>query len=174
MTHLKIFAVPIMTAALLLSGCTSPVDTPPAPPSQAKEDINPLTKAQVVSLLSEAAILEQVFYDTESLTTDEVYAHFQSVYTQQYVDRIILGTGNFKRENEKWIFAYRGGELVEGSFINEPNLEGLKVEVSFDGKTMTVTNPVGDGLYAPHLEIITLAFTDNTWKINHLEWVKKH
>ncbi len=171
MKYPKLLAVTIMTATLILSGCTSPANTPPAPPSQTTEDIKPLTKEQVVSLFSEAANLEHVFYDTESLTTDEVYAHFQSVYTQRYVDSIILGSGNFKKENEKWIFAYRGGELVEGSFINQLDLEGLKLEVSSDGKTMTVTNPVGDGLYAPHLEVITLAYTGNTWKIDHLEWL---
>lgn len=171
MKYFKFLALPLMTATLILSGCTNSVETQPSPPSEAVEAIKPLTKDQVVTLLNEAAKLENDFYAKEAQTTEELYTHFQSLYTHQYIDSIILGSGNLKKENEKWVLAHMGGEFIEGTFMNQLDLEGLKIETSSDGKTITITNPVGDGLYAPHQEVITLVYADNDWKIDQLEWI---
>ena len=64
-----------------------------------------------------------------------------------------------------------GGEFLEGTFINEIDQQRVKTEMSEDKKTISVTNSVGDGLYASHKEVITIVYFDNGWKIDDLQWI---
>ncbi|MEW9669969.1 hypothetical protein [Ammoniphilus sp. 3BR4] len=174
MKKLRYCALPLLVA-LMVSGCAPATESgqPTAPPSHDAESFKTLEKEQILSLMSEATAKDQAFYSVESHTTDEIYSHFDTHFTRNYIDSIILGGGNLKKENEKWVLAHIGGEFLEGTYWNEINPDLVKIETSSDGKTITVTNPVGDGLYALHQEIITIVYSDNTWKIDQLEWVKE-
>ena len=174
MNSLKYCALPLLVA-LMISGCAPSTESgqQPVPSSQEAEPFKTLEKEQVISLLEEAASIDQSFYSQQSHTTEEIYTHFGTHFTQNYIDAIILGGGNLKKENEKWVLAHLGGEFLEGTYWNAMDPSKVNIETSSDGKTITVTNKVGDGLYAPHQEIITIVYSEDAWKIDQLKWVQE-
>jgi hypothetical protein len=78
--------------------------------------------------------------------------------------------GNLKKTDGQWGYSHKGGEYLEGTFFNSLTEETAKIEVSENQQTITITNSVGDGLYAPHKEIITLISTETGWKVDNMKW----
>jgi hypothetical protein len=174
----QLIAVPLLLLAVVIGGCGQSTNSGEAQPSasaspspSAEAPVKPLAKDEILTLLSEAAKLDHQIYAQKSHTEDEVYAHYEPHFTRGYVERIVLGGGNLKKEGEQWVIANEGGESIEGTFINEIDKDNVQIVTAEDGKTITVTNPVGDGLYAPHKEEITILYTDGAWKIDDLKWL---
>lgn len=168
---IQLFIVGLLMAAVFLGGCSGTEQ------SQKKEaestvgsPIEPLKKEEILTLLSEATKIDNQFFDQKFHTKEEIYAHYDSHFTRNYVDHIILEGGNLKLQGEQWVIANEGGEFLEGTFINEINSD-ITIELSEDRKTTIIRNSVGDGLYAPHEEVITIIHTENGWKVDHLKWV---
>ncbi|RXT02279.1 hypothetical protein [Ammoniphilus sp. CFH 90114] len=130
-----------------------------------------LSLEEALQMIQQASLLDYSFY-AEPRTREESYDHFKKYYTNHYIDKIVLGTGNLKEEGDKWSFAYEGGELVEGSFINTIYEESSELKTTEDLRVVKLINHIGDGLYAPHREIITFVHTDKGWKIDDLVWDK--
>lgn len=155
-----------------MSAPQNPAVHSPAPQSLDPDAPELPARAEILALLSEAGELDTRFYSVKTHTEDEVYAHYGSLYTRNYVKNIVLGGGNLKEKDGHWEIAYEGGEFLEGTFINEIDEADLGVSASEDGRSVTLTNKVGDGLYAPHREIITLVREADGWKIDNLQWEK--
>lgn len=147
--------------SLLLTGCLQE--------DVQSNQIEPLSLEDAIGIIEQAVEIDSSYY-AERRTTEESYEHFSEYFTNDYVDKVILGTGNLVEVDGKWHLAYEGGELVEGSYINtllEKPSELLKTD---NQETVKIVNYIGDGLYAPHKEIITFLYTDEGWKINDLVW----
>ncbi|KUP25374.1 hypothetical protein [Paenibacillus sp. DMB5] len=163
----------LLIAALMITGCSSKTDSEPVNAPTESKEIKPLNKAEAITLISEAIEMSnRLFAKKPMLTTEEIYEHYDPLFTRDYVDQIELNGGNLKETDGTWAYAYEGGELLEGTFINSLIEDSVSIENEKDGKKITVTNEVGDGLYAPHKEIITLVYTDAGWKIDDLVWEK--
>jgi hypothetical protein len=133
------------------------------------EVITELTKDDALSILGKAEELEFKFYQKE-YTTPGVYDYYTPYFTKNYVDNIVFKKGNVKLENDKWVLANKDSELVEGSFFSIPSSGASTLEKTANKKVVILRNNVGEGLYAPHLEIITFIHTDEGWKIDNLNW----
>jgi hypothetical protein len=169
---IKALTVPLLIATVILGGCSQSAENQQTPVKPVVEaPINPLDQEGILTLLSEAAKIDNEFYAQKSHTKDEVYAHYESHFTSNYINRIVFEGGNVKNQGDQWVIAHEGGEILEGTFINQIDQHTMKSELSEDRKTITVTNAVGDGLYAPHNEVITIVHTDGGWKIDNLEWI---
>jgi hypothetical protein len=200
MKMIKCLAIPLFAALIIVSGCGNPSadeaqvpeeseasapaasepasepttdetqEPEPSDDSASGESKVPDTK-EIIALVSQASELDNKLFEAKSpLTTEEVYAHYDSLFTRSYVDRIVLQEGNLKQTDEKWGYAHEGGEYLEGTFFNQLTEETAKIEVSENQQTITITNSVGDGLYAPHKEIITLISTETGWKVDNMKW----
>lgn len=86
------------------------------------------------------------------------------------MDQIILNGGNYKQQEDQWVYMHEGGEFLEGTFFNSIDEAKVEIEISEDQKSIKVINTVGDGLYAPHKEIITIIYMDDSWKLGDLQW----
>lgn len=163
----------MLIVALMITGCSSKTDSEPVNTSTDSKETKPLNKEEAITLISQAIEKSnKLFAKKQMLITEEVYAHYDPLFTRNYVDQIVLKGGNLKEKDGMWSFAYVGGELLEGTFINSLTQDSVNIENAKDGKKITVTNAVGDGLYAPHKELITLVYTDAGWKIDDLVWKK--
>lgn len=163
----------LLIAALMFTGCSGKTDSGPVNTSTDSKEIKPLSKEEATTLISQAIEMSNsLFAKKPMLTTEEIYEHYDPLFTRNYVDQIELKGGNLKEKDGTWAYAYEGGELLEGTFINSLTEDSVNIENAKDGKKITVTNEVGDGLYAPHKEIITLVYTDAGWKIDDLVWEK--
>ncbi|NGM83891.1 hypothetical protein G5B47_15845 [Paenibacillus sp. 7124] len=171
MRVIKFITFPLLALALMIAGCSqTPASQPAKEEPPAEVEVEPLNKEKILTLLSEANEIDHQFTVGKSHTEEEIFSHYDSYFTRSYVERLILGGGNLKKQGERWVIANEGGEFLEGTFMNEIDEAAVKIDTAEDGKTVTVTNKVGDGLYAPHDEIITLIYTDSGWKINDLKW----
>jgi hypothetical protein len=147
---------------LFVSACQSsqppktPVDTPP-------------DRAEVFEFVQNAQKNERSFY-AGKYTQEQVYEYFQSYYTKDYIDKIILGGGNIKLVEGYWTLANIGSEYIEGTYFSGDFNDTTEVQYIND-KTIKVLQAYGDGLYAPHNENITLVKTEKGWLIDQLEWV---
>ncbi|CAH1221821.1 hypothetical protein PAECIP111892_05053 [Paenibacillus auburnensis] len=163
----------LLIAALMITGCSSKTDSEPVNTSTESKEIKPLNKEGAITLISQAIEMSNtLFAEKPMLTTEEIYKHYDPLFNRNYVDQIVLKGGNLKENDGTWAYAHEGGELLEGTFINSLTEDSVSSENAKDGKTVTVTNVVGDGLYAPHHEIITLVYTNAGWKIDNLVWEK--
>lgn len=185
MKGIKLMVIPLIAAVVLIGGCSESATTSPKaattpassveasvkPTEKAEASIKPLDKEEVLALLAEAATLDNQFDVKKSKTEEDIYSHYDSHYTRNYVKKIVLEGGNLKKQGEHWVIAHEGGEYLEGTFMNEIDKATLTIEPGKDGKSFTVTNSVGDGLYAPHKEVITIVHTGGSWKIDSLKWV---
>lgn len=162
----KIYLVTmIIICFLFIVGCTKPDVTT----SETVDLVDPLTLEEAQKIVDEALLVDQSYY-SEPRTTEQSYAHFNKYFTKNYVDKIILGSGNLVERDGKWQFAYEGGEFLDGTFINtlfEKPSELLDTE---DEKVKKLVNYIGDGLYQAHSEVITFIFTEEGWKIDDLVW----
>ena len=164
----KLFAFTLISM-LFIYGCSEKkVNNSPIPSSSTDTDkkVKSLNKAEVIELLIKAKQLDQTFNPGKPSSKNELYEYYAQYFTSNYVDKITLG--NLKQENGKWIIAYPESELNNATYFNINFNERTEIEQS-DGK-VTLTNYVEDGLYPAHKEIIYLIYSNNTWKLDNLEW----
>lgn len=154
----------ILAAVVLvafLAGCSND--------SKTNNTVEPLTLEQAQQLFLEAVEVDNSFHVNKG-TTEQAYANYSSHFTKNYVDTIILGSGNFIEVDGKWQYAYEGGELIEGTFMNSLFTKPSELISTDNPRQYVLVNHIGDGLYAPHTEKITFIYTEDGWKIDNLIW----
>lgn len=172
---MNVLISPLVISTVIISGCTQQAAPPPAtPPVVSEPEVKTPSKKEIFDLLTQAGELDRQFSAKTTHTTEEAYAHYDSHFTRGYVDQIVFQGGNWKKEGNQWVLAVEGGEYIEGTYFHTDFHEDAEMVVSEDKKRITITHSIGDGLYAPHDEIITLLHTEKTWKVDNVTWEYLH
>ncbi|MEK8126641.1 hypothetical protein WMW72_01830 [Paenibacillus filicis] len=125
-----------------------------------------MNRTEVLALLEAASRLMEPYNSNRSYTQKELYDYFDSHFTKNYVDHIILS--NLKQENGRWQVAFPESELGYGTYYDTSFDDRTRVEQTREG--VTVIHRVENGLYPAHEEQIQIIFTSSGWKINGLWW----
>ncbi|QPC45704.1 hypothetical protein [Mangrovibacillus cuniculi] len=130
----------------------------------------PFSLKEALTVLDQGSVLLRTYYSYENLptTTEETITFLEEIFTENYINNIILGGGNLKEVNGEWSLAYEGSEFLEATFYFDTMTNPIFEKVN--ETTATVSDEKGDGLYAPHKEVITLILEDGSWKIDDLVW----
>jgi hypothetical protein len=188
MRNIRFVQITALLLVIILTGCGEKSASLPAPSSASAtpahsqapfttptvsvdvEKPPALSREQTLDLLMKGSEVDRSFYGAKSYTKEEAYTYYEAYFTHNYVDTIVLKSdGNMKQEGDSYKLAHENSEFIEGTYYEGHFDEKTKVE-QIDSKSIQVTNSLGDGLYAPHKEIITLIYDKNGWKINNLKW----
>lgn len=151
----------LLVGLFLVMGCQ------PQEPLNGSANVQP-DRAEVFELLESAQKKENVFYEGR-YTREEVFAYFESSYTEDYIQTMILEGGNMKFKDGHWVLAHIGSEFIEGTYSSGDFDETTRVDYPND-TTIIVSHEYGDGLYPPHVEHITFVKTEAGWLVDTLEW----
>lgn len=167
----KIIGVTFISLVFISCGSKEAIkEQETATPNASEQEETSFSLKEALTVLDQGSVLLRTYYSYENLptTTRETKTFLEETFTEKYINNIILGGGNLKEVNGEWSLAYEGSEFLEATFYFDTMTNPIFEKVN--ETTATVTDEKGDGLYAPHKEVLTLILEDGSWKIDDLVW----